>query len=143
MPIKETIDKDFIAAYKDKDEAKSSVLRLLKSALKNEEIAKKSELSDDDAIKIIQREIKQRKDSVTEYEKGGRADLAEKEKSEITILEAYMPAQLSDEELEAIVKNAAAGESDFGKVMGKVMPSVAGKADGGRVSAVVRKVLGQ
>jgi len=143
MTLSEQIDKDFIAAYKDKDENKSSVLRLLKSALKNEEIAKKTQLSDDDAIKIIQREIKQRKDSVAEYEKGGRADLADKEKAEIAILEAYMPDQLSDEELETIVKSQAEGESDFGKIMSKVMPQVAGRADGSRVSAAVRKVLGQ
>lgn len=143
MTLSEQIDKDFIAAYKEKDENKSSVLRLLKSALKNEEIAKKTQLSDDDAIKIIQREIKQRKDSVAEYEKGGRADLANKEKAEIAILEEYMPDQLSDEELETIVKSEAEGESDFGKIMSKVMPQVAGRADGSRVSAAVRKVLGQ
>ena len=142
MNLSEQVDKDFIIAYKDKDEAKSSVLRMLKSALKNEEINKREALSDEEAIKIVQREIKQRKDSIEEYTKGGRADLAEKEKGELTILEKYLPAQLSDEELEAIVREAAGDERDFGKVMGKVMPQVAGKADGNRVSSIVRKVLG-
>jgi uncharacterized protein YqeY len=143
MAILEQVEMDFIAAYKEKDEAKSSVLRLLKSAIKNEEIKKREPLSDDETIKIIQREIKQRNDSIVEYEKGGRADLAQKEKTEISILEIYMPTQMTDEELENIVKNAAGGETDFGKIMGKVMPAVAGKADGNRVSAVVRKILGQ
>lgn len=143
MTLSKQIDDDFIVAYKDKDEVKSSVLRLLKSAIKNEEIDKKESLEDDEAIKIVQREIKQRKDSIEQYEKGGRADLAEKEKNEITILEAYLPAQLTDDEIETIVKIAAKEDNDFGKVMGKVMREVAGKADGGRVSQIVRKVLGQ
>lgn len=143
MTLSEQVDKDFIVAYKDKDEVKSSVLRLLKSAIKNEEISRKGPLNDGDAIKIVQREIKQRKDSIEQYEKGGRADLAEKEKNEITILEAYLPAQLTNEDIEAIVAKATAEDKDFGKIMGKVMGEVAGKADGGRVSQIVRKVLGQ
>lgn len=143
MNLSEQISKDFIVAYKDKDEIKSSVLRLLKSAIQNEEISKKSALSDDEVIKIVQREIKQRNDSIVEYEKGGRADLVDQEKNEIIVLSEYLPTQLSDEELTAIITESANGESDFGKVMGKVMPRVAGKADGNRVSAIVRKVLGQ
>ncbi|MFA7244376.1 MAG: GatB/YqeY domain-containing protein [Patescibacteria group bacterium] len=141
MALSEQINTDFIAAYKDKDEAKSSVLRMLKSSIKNEEIAQKTSLSDDDVIKIIQREIKQRNDSIAEYDKGGRPDLSEKEKAEIDILNKYLPTQLSDDEIEAIVRKVAENESDFGKIMGAVMPQVAGKADGNRVSAVVRKVL--
>jgi uncharacterized protein YqeY len=143
MNLGEQIGKDFIVAYKAKDEVKSSVLRLLKSAIKNEEISKKTVLSDDEVIKIIQREIKQRNDSIFEYGKGGRSDLADKEKDELTVLKTYLPAQLSDEELENIVKSVISEESDFGKIMGKVMPQVAGKADGSRVSAAVRKLLGQ
>lgn len=148
MSLIDKINEDFITAMKAKDEGQVSVLRLLKSALQNAKIAEQKELSDDDVIKVVQKEIKQRKDSIATYETGGRAELADKEKAEIEILSVYMPAQLSDEELTAIVKSAieetgATGMADMGKIMGKVMPQVAGKADGNQVSAKVKELLPQ
>lgn len=146
MALTEKIDGDYVDALKNKEAEKVSVLRLLKSALQNAKIAEQKELSDDDVIKVVQKEIKQRRDSIATYETGGRAELANKEKAEIEVLSAYMPAQLSDEELTAIVKSAiaevgATGMADMGKIMGKVMPQVAGKADGNQVSAKVKELL--
>jgi len=146
MALIEQIDKDYVKAMKSKDEVQVSVLRMLKSALQNAKIAEQKELSDDDVIKVVQKEIKQRKDSIATYETGGRVELADKEKAEIEILSAYMPAQLSNEELTAIVKSAieetgATSMADMGKIMGKVMPQVAGKADGNQVSAKVKELL--
>lgn len=147
MALIEQINSDFMSAMKSKDEAKVSVLRMLKSALQNEKIKLGSDLADDDVIKVIQSQIKQRKDSISTYEAGGRAELADKEKSEIEVLIAYMPQQLSDEELTAIIKSAidetgATSMQDMGKIMGNVMPKVAGKADGSQVSAKVKELLG-
>jgi len=148
MALIEKIDGDYINALKNKEAEKVSVLRMLKSALQNAKIAEQKELSDDDVIKVVQKEIKQRKDSIATYETGGRAELADKEKAEIEVLSAYMPQQLSDEDLTAIVKSAigetgATGMADMGKIMGKVMPQVAGKADGSQVSAKVKELLPQ
>lgn len=146
MSLVDKINIDFITAMKSKDETKVSVLRLLKSALQNYQIAEQKELSDDDIIKVIQKEIKQRKDSISTYETGGRLELADKEKAEIEVLAKYMPQQLSNEELTEIVEKAiaetgATSEADIGKVMGRVMPQVAGQADGGQVSAKVKELL--
>ncbi|MFA5158410.1 MAG: GatB/YqeY domain-containing protein [Patescibacteria group bacterium] len=146
MALSDQINNDFVDAMKSRDEIKVSVLRMLKSALQNEKIKAGKDLSDDDIIKIIQREIKQRRDSIETYEAGGRSELAAKEKAEIEVLTKYMPQQLSNEELTAIVKSAieetgATGMQEMGKVMGKVMPKVAGKADGNAVSAKVKELL--
>lgn len=147
MTLIEQTEKDYVEALKAKNEITVSVLRMLKSALQNNKIQLQKELTDDDAIKVVQKEIKQRKDSIATYETGGRSELADKEKKEIEILSAYMPAQLSNEELTAIVKSAieetgATSSADLGKVMGKVMPQVAGKADGGQISAKAKELLG-
>lgn len=146
MSLIDTINDDFVAAMKAKNETEVSVFRLLKSALQNYQIAEKKELSDDEVIKVIQKEIKQRRDSIETYEAGDRAELAEKEKDEIEILKKYIPAQLSDEELGKIVQAAitqtgATTPADMGKVMGRVMPQVAGRADGGQVSSKVKELL--
>lgn len=146
MSLNDKINDDFVTAMKSKDETKVSVLRLLKSALQNYQIAEQKELSDDDIIKVIQKEIKQRKDSISTYETGGRSELADKEKAEIEVLTKYMPQQLSNEELTEIVEKAiaetgATSEADIGKVMGRVMPQVAGRADGGQVSAKAKELL--
>ncbi len=146
MGLIDQINNDFVAAMKEKNEAKVSVLRMLKSALQNYQIAEKKELSDEDVAKVIQKEIKQRKDSIATYESGNRKELADKEKVEIEILSAYMPQQLSGDELKIIVQSAieetgATSSADIGKVMGKVMPGVVGRADGGQVSACVKELL--
>lgn len=146
MTLAEQINQDYIIAYKSKDEAKSSLLRLLKSSMQNAEIAKKSKLTDEEIFKLIQREIKQRQDAIIEYKKGNRSDLADKDEVEINILKTYLPTELSDEELgklvaEAISATSAQSQADFGKVMGAVMPKIAGRATGDRVSSVVKKLL--
>jgi hypothetical protein len=146
MTLAEQIEKDYLEAYKSKDEAKTSLLRMLKSSIQNAKIAQKSDLSDQDTIKIIQREVKQRIDAIEDYKKGGRADLAEKESKEIEYLKIYLPKELSDQELELIIKEGisqtgATGPSDFGKVMGATMPKIAGRATGDRVSQILKRLL--
>ncbi len=146
MMLLEQIEKDYINAMKTKNDSVVSVLRMVKSALQNEKIKAGKELSNNDAIKIIQREIKQRKDSIENYQAGGRIELVKQEQSEMEILEKYLPEQLSDKELTQIVRSAiqevgATAISDLGKVMGKVMPQVAGRADGSQISAKVKELL--
>ena len=146
MMLLEQIEKDYINAMKTKNDSVVSVLRMVKSALQNEKIKAGKELSNNDAIKIIQREIKQRKDSIENYQAGGRIELVKQEQSEMEILEKYLPEQLSDKELTQIVRSAiqevgATATSDLGKVMGKVMPQVAGRADGSQISAKVKELL--
>lgn len=147
MSLLDQVDSDFNQALKSKESEKLSILRLLKSAIKNAEIEKKQPLTDEDVIKIIQKEVKQRKDSIESFQSAGRTELAEKEQSEIELLKKYLPAEISDEELEKIVKDSidtvgAKSMSDFGNVMSQVMPKISGKADGSRVSEKVKEILG-
>lgn len=149
MPsLKEVINNGLKEAMRKKDAEVLSVLRLLLSAIKMKEIAlRKGEevsLNDEQVIEVIRSEIKKRNDSVSAYEQGGRQDLADKEKNEIKILEKYLPSSLSDEEIEKIVREEveASTEKDFGRVMGKVMAKLKGKAEGGKISEIVKKVLG-
>lgn len=146
MNLKETISKDFITAYKAKETEKISVLRMLQSAIKNAEIDSKKELDDAQVVEIITKQTKQRKDAIDQYQKGGRADLVEKEQKELDIISVYMPKQLTEEEVVSIVKKAIAdtgaqNKSDMGKVMGAIMPQVKGKADGSLVSRIVSNEL--
>ncbi len=147
MVLKEKIEEDLKNAQKEKNELAVSVLRMLRAAILNAEIASmRKEFSDDDVIKVINSEVKKHKDSIAEYERGGRADLADKEKKEMEILTKYLPAELSEEELRKIVEEkirelGASGPGDFGKVMGAVMKAVGGRAGGDRVSGMVREVL--
>jgi len=146
MSLKEKIEKDFIEAYKAKDELKSSVFRMLKSAIKNKEIALGKELSDPETEEIIAKEVKQRIDSAEEYKKGNRTELADKELKEVEILMPYLPKQLTRNEISAIVKDAinktgAGSPADMGKVMGIVMPQAKGKCDGSIVSEIVKNEL--
>lgn len=140
------IQEDMKQALKAGEKLRLSTLRLLLSALKNESIEKRHELGEDEILTVLRREVKQRLNAIEEYKKGQRQDLVDQAKAEITILESYLPQQLSDEELRALAENvvaelnATAGE--FGKVMGKLMPLVKGRADGNRVQAVVKQVLG-
>lgn len=149
MKIKEQIKSDLKEAMKAGDAEKRDTLRMLDSMIKNEEIAQKSreEGLDDEAVQaLVKRSVKQRQDSIKQYETGGRADLADKEKAEIEILSVYLPKQMSDEELEKIVKEVitetgAEFKADMGKVMGAVMGRVGSAADGGRVKDMVIKNL--
>jgi hypothetical protein len=144
--ITDTITKLIGDAMKARDEIRLSTLRMLSSALNYEKIAKQHDLNEEEELVVVRRELKKRKDAIEAYEKAGATDRAEKERKEGEILEAYLPAQMEDAELEKIVKDAIAetgaqGLSEIGKIMGAVMPKVAGKADGGRVSGMVKKLL--
>lgn len=146
MSFTDKVAADVIAALKAGEDLKKSTCRLLLNALKNKEKELKSELADDDAFRIVATLIRQRGESIESYNKGGRPELAEKEAAEIEILKAYLPPQLSAEELLAIVKEAAArtgasGMKDMGKLMKEVMPAVKGKADGKVVNETVKRVL--
>jgi hypothetical protein len=140
LSITEKIDTDLKQALKNHEELKLSVLRMLKTALKNAEIASKGPLSDEDAMRVISTQAKQRKDAFTQFEKGGRSDLASKEKEELEILEAYLPEKMGEEEIRSVVVkkvNEAGSDLNFGKIMGGVMKEVGQGADG----QMVRQIL--
>lgn len=144
--LKQKISDDLKTAWKAGETTKKSVLNMLLAAIKNKEIDNKGELTDEQIIATISTEIKKRKDSVEQYEKGGRPELAEGEKAEIDVLMGYMPEQLSDDEIRAKVKEAMAetGISDvkeMGKLIGAVMAKVKGQADGTVVSRIVKEEL--
>lgn len=133
-------------AMKAGEKKKVSTLRMLIAAIKNESINKRTELATDEILSVIQREIKQRRNANEEFKKGNRDDLVAENEAEITFLAAYLPQQLSDEELEALVRQVvnevnATSAKEMGKVMGKLMPQVKGRADGTRVQAAVKKIL--
>lgn len=140
MNVIDQIEQDLITALKAKDADRASLLRMVKTSLKNEAISKKDELTGDDVLAVLKREIKQRKDSVESYKEGGRDDLAAKEESEIAIIEGYMPEQMSEGDVRTKIEEILAtieDTSNFGTVMGQVMGQLKGQADG----ALVRKVL--
>ena len=147
MTLKEKIQSDMIVAMKRKEELKLSTLRMLTATIRNKEIEKRpTPLSNEDIVTIVQSEIKKRNDAIVDYEKGGRPELAKKEKDEKTILEAYLPAQLSDAELATLVdaavkENGASSAKDFGAVMKVLMPKVKGKAPGNKVSDLLKQRL--
>lgn len=146
--IIQQINQDLILALKTKNQDKATLLRTLKAALQNAEIEKKQPLTDQDTVLIIQKEVKKREEAVSLYEQAGRNELAQKEKAEIQTLKIYLPEQMSDAELEVIVRQAitetgANCVQDIGKVMGQTMGKVAGRADGSRVAAKVRELLRQ
>jgi uncharacterized protein YqeY len=144
--ITDTITAKIAEALKAGDEIRLSTLRLLSSALNYEFIAKQHKLSEEEELVVVRREINKRNDAIEAYEKAKATDRAEKEKKEKEILEEYLPEQMGDAELEKIIEEGiketgASSMAEMGKVMGAVMPKVAGKADGGRVSALVVKKL--
>jgi hypothetical protein len=144
--IQESIREQMTAAWKGGDTERRDTLRLLLAAFKNAEIEAGHTLTDDEAIRVLQKEAKQRRDSITEYEKANRADLAEKEQVELVVIDEFLPAQLSDEELEAMARDViaevgASEPGDVGKVMRPMLAKVAGRADGGRVNQAVRSIL--
>ena len=146
MPLKEQLDADLKAAMRAKDEVKLSVVRMLKSAIKYREIELMKPLDDAGVLGVISSEIKRRKDSVEQYTAGNRADLAAKETAEIAVLQGWLPAQLSEAELKALVeaavqKSGAQGPKDMGAVMKLLVPDTQGKADGKVVSEMVKARL--
>lgn len=146
MTLLSTLNDDMKTAMRAKDKERLAVIRMLKASIQNEEIKVGHVLNDDEELTILSREMKQRRDSLAEFENAGRDDLSEKVKVEIAIVEEYLPAQLSDDEIREIVKQAiaetgAASVKEFGKVMGVVMPQVKGKADGNQVNAIVKELL--
>jgi uncharacterized protein len=146
MSLKEKITDDMKAAMRAKESARLGTIRLLTSAIKQKEVDERIELTDEQILAVIEKMIKQRKDSITQFEAGGRQDLADIEKSELVILSAYMPAALSDAEVHAEVSAAvtaagAVGPQDMGKVMGVLKPKLAGRADMTAVSAMVKAAL--
>jgi uncharacterized protein YqeY len=149
MSLQRRIDEDLKDAMRAKNAARLSVLRLLKAALKNAEIEKvgaEGELSDADAVAVIRKQVKQRQDSIESFEKGGRAELAEKEKAEIGVLNAYLPQAMSAEELQKMVSETiaevnATSRAQMGAVMKALQPKIAGRADGKTLSAEVARQL--
>lgn len=146
MDLRDKIKNDLKDAMKSGDNVTRDVLRMLNSDIKNVEIDLKKELADDDVVKIIKRNIKSRKDSIEQYKKGNREDLAVQEEKELKILEKYMPEQMSEEKIRKIVidiikKSEASGASDFGKVMGMAMKETGGNVDGNVVSRIVKEEL--
>lgn len=144
--IAQEIQQKIMEAMKARDEIRLSTLKMLSSALNYEKIEKMHDLSGEEEIVVVMREAKQRRDSIEAYTKAGAEDRAQKEKAELAILEEYLPAQMSDEELgmlvdEAISQTGATSMSDMGKVIGAVMAKAAGKVDGARVSGVAKAKL--
>jgi uncharacterized protein YqeY len=133
-------------AMKNKEKATLSVIRMVRSSLKNREIELQRPLDEEEALDVVIKELKQQQDSLTEFEKAGRADLIEKTRTEIAVLERYLPEPLSEEELRTIIQQVidqtgATSKADMGKVMKTVMPEVKGRADGKQVNRLVLELL--
>jgi uncharacterized protein len=146
--LKDTLRSDLTDAIRGRDQVRAGTLRMVLTSVTNEEVAgtEARELSDDEVLKVITKEAKKRREASAAYTGAGRAELAAKEDAELAIVEAYLPAQLGDDELEKLVAEAVAetgatGMPQMGLVMKAVQPRVAGRADGGRVAAVVKRVL--
>lgn len=147
MSLQERLTDDMKQAMRAKQKDRLTTIRMVKASLQNEAIKLgRQDLTEEEELTVLNREMKQRRDSLREFESAGREDLASKVAKEIVVLEAYMPEQLSEDEVTAIVQAAiaqtnAAAPSDMGKVMGVVMPQVKGKADGGLVNRIVKQQL--
>jgi uncharacterized protein YqeY len=147
MSLLERLNNDMKQAMKNKEKDKLSVIRMVKASLQNEAIKLGTkELSENDELTVLSREVKQRKDSLHEFDKAGREDLVDKLRAELTYVELYLPKQLSEEELTEIVKETiseigATSKADMGKVMAALMPKVKGKADGSLVNKLVQQHL--
>ena len=148
MGLKEKLQSDLTEAIRSRNELVSGTIRMVLTAITNEEVAGKEAktLSEDEVIAVLSREAKKRREAADAFADAGRADKAATEKAEGEVITSYLPAQLSDDELntliaDAIAKSGAAGPQDMGKVMGILKPQIAGKADGGKVSAAVKAAL--
>ena len=147
MSLREQLREDLKSAMRAGDATRRNTIRMLEAAIKNAEIEKRGqELPEADVLAILQRQVKQRRDSIEQFERGGREDLAEIERAEIAVIEDYLPEQLSEAEIEAAAQRVieqvgASGPGDRGKVMGPLMKELRGKADGAAVNAAVSKLL--
>ena len=146
MNLNDRIMNDLKEAMKNKDSFKLSVIRMVKGAIQLEKINKKRDLNDEEVIDVISKQIKLRKDSINEFEKAGRNDLADTTKKEVEVLNEYMPEQLSSEEVNKIIDEAFAkvnptSQKDMGIIMKEVTPKVKGKADMGEVSKIIKEKL--
>jgi len=146
VTLKERITEDMKAAMRASDKERLSTIRMVQAAIKQREVDERITLDDSQVIAVLEKMVKQRKESVVQFEQGGRADLADKEKAEIALLQTYLPAQLSAAEVDALIKEAiaatgAASVKDMGKVMGVVKTKAAGRADMGAVSARIKAAL--
>jgi hypothetical protein len=147
MGLRETIDGDIKDAMKSGAKDKVSALRMLSAALKNKQIEKRAPLTDGEVVDTVRSLIKQRKDSIEQFAKGGRQDLVDKETAEVAVLEVYLPQQMAREEIERIIREVIAqtgaqGAKDMGKVMKALVPLLAGRADNKLVSVLVKGALG-
>lgn len=146
MSLKDRINDDMKSAMRSKDAPRLSALRLLLAAVKQREVDERITLGDAEVVAVIEKMLKQRRDSIAQYEQAGRQDLADVEKFEVGVLQGYMPQQMSEAEIDAAVadavaKTGASGPQDMGKVMGALKPALAGRADMGQVSARVKARL--
>ena len=146
MSLKQQITEDMKAAMRAKETARLGAIRLLLAAMKQREVDERIELTDADVVAIIEKMLKQRRDSISQYKAANRQDLVDVEEFEVTVLQGYMPQQLSEAEIvsaiaEAIAATGAAGPQDMGKVMGVVKPKLAGRADMGKVSGLIKAQL--
>ena len=147
MTLKQRVNEDMKAAMRAKDPARLSAVRLLLAAMKQKEVDERVELADADVLGIIDKMVKQRRESIAQYEKAARADLVAVEKFEIEVLSAYLPQQMGDAEVAqaiaaAVAESGASGVKDMGKVMALLKPRLAGRADMGKVSGLVKAKLG-
>lgn len=148
MSIKDLLTEDMKQAMKDKESGKLrlSVIRMAKASIKNLEIDQKRDLTDEEVVTVLMKEVKMRQDSLEEFAKAGRTELVEQAEQEIAVLKKYLPEQLSNEELRELVKASIAetgadAAKDMGKVMAAVIPKTKGRADGKRINAMVRELL--
>jgi uncharacterized protein YqeY len=146
MALREQLNEDIKSAMKAREAERLNALRLMLAAVKQREVDERVTLDDAGVVSVVEKMIKQRRDSIAQFEKAARADLADKERFEISVIEAYLPRQMSQQELDAAVAEALAATgaktpADMGKVMGLLKPKLAGRADMGKVSALVKAKL--
>lgn len=147
MSLKAQVSEDMKTAMRAKDSVRLGAIRLLQAAIKQREVDERIELDDSNVIAVIEKMLKQRRDSIAAYESANRHDLADVEKFEVTVLQTYLPQQLTEDEIKAIlekvvVESGAAGIKDMGKVMAEIKPLVAGRADMGKISGLIKTRLG-
>lgn len=146
MTLKERLMEDMKVSMRNKETLKKSVITMIRASVKQKEVDDRVDLTDDDVVELIAKQLKQQKDALVEFEKAERDDLITQTKAEIEILTSYLPQQLTDEELEVVVRDAVAevnaqSVKDMGKIMGKVMIVAKGKVDGRRINEMVKKIL--
>lgn len=144
--LEERLNQDFLEALKKQEQLKLGVLRLLKAALKNEQIAKRARLTNEEALKVLKREVKKRQEASAMYQAGGRPELASREEEEIGIVKVYLPAALNEAELKDLLakiikEESLQGSQNFGQVMKVVMPKLGDQADGSQVSQLIKELL--